>query len=88
MRGCAPACTCGDVSGAQCNGTVSVSPPDSGCGGVATKYPVPFTCQGVREIGDFLLTLSASGGSCAPPTQAAPSGSAAPHGPLTFCCTP
>ena len=42
----------------------------------------------VPDIGDFLLTLSPSGGGCSPPSQAAPTGTAAPNGAITFCCAP
>jgi hypothetical protein len=92
-RGCTPTCTCGAASGADCAGVLSVTPPSGTsmptCSGAGAKYTLPFQCQGgFGGNGDFLLTLTPSGGSCTPPTQATPTGAAAASGPVTFCCTP
>jgi hypothetical protein len=87
-RGCSP-CSCdAGVTGASCTATVNqYNSTDGGCAGLPITYLPGASCQGIQQPADLRLTLMASGGSCAPSTSA-PTGSATPAGPTTFCCLP
>ena len=91
-RACS-ACTCGPSTGAQC--TAAGSPQgwrylDPQCTTTMTlPFSVPATCNGTAAAGPFKLTgrVTVSAGTCTS-AGGAPTGSAAPTSPTTFCCTP
>jgi hypothetical protein len=81
-------CSCGAVAGAECSGSVTVSPSTNAmCTGNADIYLLPFSCDAVQQPADFRLTTSASGGTCSSSAVTA-AGAATPTMPTTFCCLP
>jgi hypothetical protein len=86
-RACS-ACTCGPVTGASCGGSVTqFASTDGGCQSGQIIYPLGQSCDPVQQPADLEVTVTASGGSCAPgPTAAIGAASAAQ--PTTFCCAP
>jgi hypothetical protein len=86
-RTCTP-CSCGAVLGASCAGSITqFQSMDGGCTTAQTIYNLPLACAPIQQPADLLLTLTASGGACKANTSA-PTGSATPARPMTFCCTP
>jgi hypothetical protein len=86
-RGCTT-CTCGQVTGASCSGTVTqFQSSDGGCDNGQIIYPLGQTCDPVQQPADLELALTASGGACAA-SPTGPTGSATPSNAMTFCCTP
>jgi hypothetical protein len=86
-RDCAN-CTCGAPPGASCTASLDVySSTNATCSGNKITYPAPFTCAGVNQPGDFLLTLSSTSSAC-PASASSPTGGAVPAKPVTVCCTP
>jgi hypothetical protein len=87
-RGCSD-CSCGDgggVTGGTCKETIDQYPStDGGCTGLSITYGPSSSCQAIQQPADLRLTLTASGGACAPSTTM-PVGSAVATGPMTFCC--
>ncbi len=85
-RGC-PGCSCGPVTGASCTNSIDqFTSSDGGCTTRQTTY-LAGRCQPVQQPADLQLTVTASGGACAP-DAGAPVGSATPAGVMTYCCTP
>jgi hypothetical protein len=85
-RGCAT-CSCGTPA-ASCTASFDVyTSSDGSCSGNKITYPASFTCAGVAQPGDFLLTLSPTSGACTA-SPSTPTGSAVPVKPVTVCCTP
>jgi hypothetical protein len=81
-------CSCGPVLGASCTGSITqFQSTDGGCTTAQTIYNLPLACAPLQQPSDLLLTLTASGGACKA-TPSAPTGSATPTMPMTFCCTP
>jgi hypothetical protein len=86
-RACS-ACTCGLVTGASCSGSVTqFQSSDGSCGNGQIVYPLGQTCDPVQQPADLELSVTASGGACAP-SPSGPTGSATPSNAMTFCCTP
>jgi hypothetical protein len=85
-RGCTT-CACAAPT-ASCTATIDVySSTNGSCSGNKITYLAPFTCDGVGQPGDFLLTLSPTSGACGA-TASNPTGGASPIGPVTVCCVP
>ncbi len=88
-RGCST-CLCGAPSGVSCGGTTSLyqGATNSTCTGSPVTVSHTGTCTTVAAAGSMSYASgSPSGGGCAA-TGGAPSGSAAPSGQVTVCCTP
>jgi hypothetical protein len=85
-RGCT-ACTCGGADNPGCAATIADYPQGQSCVGQRTAYLAPFSCAGVDQPRDFLVTLTSSAGAC-PPSQSTPTGAATPAKPVTVCCAP
>jgi hypothetical protein len=101
-RSCAPCLCAGAPAGGACNGTVDLyGDSDGGCAGAANSYTLTTdggcACYGKSgcSAGIGLLyvnpgyvkgSFTVTAGTCAPPTQPAPTGSASPTGPITICC--
>jgi hypothetical protein len=80
-------CTCGNVAGSSCSASIGVSQPSAlPCSTGQISYLPPFMCDPVQQPSEFKLTLTPSGGSCTP-SPVAPTGTATPAKPNTFCCT-
>ena len=102
-RGCSTSgCTCGTPAGGTCGCTsstcgVAVLAPNN-CSGTTALALVPVTGQcttfsdsgnGDTNWGVFRTgTAVTSAGACSPGGGGTPTGSVAPSGPLTVCCTP
>jgi hypothetical protein len=81
-------CSCGPVLGASCTGSITqFQSVDGGCNTAQTTYNLPLACAPIQQPSDLLLTLTASGGACKA-SPSAPTGSATPAKPMTFCCAP
>jgi hypothetical protein len=80
-------CTCSSVAGASCSASIGVFQPSAlSCSTGQISYLPPFMCDPVQQPSEFKLTLTPSGGSCTP-SPVAPTGTATPAKPNTFCCT-
>ena len=79
-------CTCGDVSGSTCAGSMSAH-GSVVCGDNLGDWPVPGCVPWLPTPATTYIrfNLSASGGSCTP-SNGAPSGGVVPQEPSTICC--
>jgi hypothetical protein len=81
-RGCT-ACSCGAPAGASCGATTFT---DDNCSLGAKSQTSAGTCERQGSVRSASFSDTATGGKCAP-QGGAPTGTVAPAGPMTICCT-